>query len=112
MSPVQGAIYEALLGRYRGEFELSKESGREFARLGRVVMYLLEAATNPSLILAGSDRADEEGFTHPPLEVTGNEPLSKLLREYTQHELPWKYEYLKTAIRESAARGEKVLVWS
>ncbi|WP_447587434.1 DEAD/DEAH box helicase [Cellulomonas persica] len=112
MSPIQHEIYAALVGRYRGGFGLSKDSKREFKKLGRVVMYLLEAATNPSLIVAGSDRADEEGFEHPPLELAGNEPLSRLLRNYNQYEYPWKYEYVKHAVHEAAARGEKILVWS
>ncbi len=112
--PIQHEIYAALVGRYRGGgFGLSKDSKREFKKLGRVVMYLLEAATNPSLIVAGSDRADEEGgFEHPPLELAGNEPLSRLLRNYNQYEYPWKYEYVKHAVHEAAARGEKILVWS
>jgi hypothetical protein len=112
MGPIQEAIYAALIGRYRGTFELTTGSRRQFDKLGRVVMYLLEAATNPALIVAGSDDADEEGFQHPPVEVTGTERLSRLLQDYAQYEMPWKYRYVLNAVAEAAARGEKVLVWS
>lgn len=112
MGVVQGAIYDALVGRYRGAFGLSTDSRRHFGRLGRVLMYLLEAATNPALLVAGSDPSDEDGFAHPPLELSGNEPLSALLQGYGQYERPWKYAYVRDAVAQAAAGGEKVLVWS
>jgi len=112
MGPIQSAIYAALVGRYRGDFSLPKESRREFDRLGRIVMYLLEAATNPALLVAGSDADDEKGFAHPPIMLNGDEPLTKLLYDYGQYERPWKYTYVQEAVAAAAARGEKVLVWS
>jgi len=112
LSPIQGAIYAALVGRYHGALALPADSRRRFTKLGRVVMYLLEAATNPALITAGSDVDDEEGFAHPPLELTGNEPLGSLLRDYSQYEKPWKYQFVIDAVAAAASRGEKVLVWS
>lgn len=112
MGAIQSAIYDALVGRYKGDFSLPKDSRRHFDKLGRIVMYLLEAATNPALLVAGSDSDDEEGFAHPPLGLVGNEPLAKLLQNYGQYERPWKYEYVQEAVAAAAARGEKVLVWS
>lgn len=112
MGPIQLAIYEALAGRYRGAFDLTKDSRRHFDKLGRIVMYLLEAATNPALLVAGSDHADELGFAHPPIELSGDEPLSKLLANYNQYEQPWKYDYVINAVAEAASRGEKVLIWT
>jgi SNF2 family DNA or RNA helicase len=112
MGPVQLAIYDALVGRYRGSFDLSTDSRRHFDKLGRVVMYLLEAATNPALLTAGSDRADEIGFVHPPLELEGNESLQNLLAGYNEFERPWKYDYVRNAVSDAASRGEKVLIWT
>lgn len=112
MRPIQGAIYEALVGRYRGEFALAVKERRDFDRLGRIMMYLLEAATNPALLVAGSDKDDEEGFLHPPLNVKGDEPLLRLLQRYQAHEVPWKYDRVREIVEEEAARGQKVLVWS
>ncbi|WP_235526876.1 DEAD/DEAH box helicase [Plantibacter sp. Leaf314] len=112
MGAIQAAIYDALKGRYRGEFELPKDSRRNFDRLGRVVMYLLEAAVNPALLTAGSDVADETGFVHPPIELDGSEPLSRLLENYAQFETPWKYEYVREAVAAAARSGRKILVWT
>ncbi|WP_433494727.1 DEAD/DEAH box helicase [Micromonospora sp. CA-248089] len=112
MSPIQRAIYDALVGRYRGDFELDRPARRHFDRLGRVVMYLLEAATNPMLLVAGSDEADEQGFLHPPLALDGSEPLAELLSHYRNYETPWKYEYVKVAVAQARSRGQKVIVWS
>lgn len=112
MSPIQHAIYNALLGRYRGDFELDRQARRQFDRLGRVTMYLLEAATNPMLLVAGSDDADELGFIHPPLALEGSEPLAELLARYRDYETPWKYEQVKAMVEQARDRGEKVIVWS
>lgn len=112
MSPIQQAIYDALLGRYRGDFELDRPARRQFDRLGRVVMYLLEAATNPMLLVAGSDDADERGFLHPPLAIDGNEPLAELLTRYRDYETPWKYDHVKEVVEQAREDGEKVIIWS
>ncbi len=112
MGPIQQAIYEALLGRYRGSFALHPNSRRELDRIGRIVMYLLEAATNPMLLSAGSDEADDVEFRHPPLELRGNEPLMDLLKSYHMHETPWKYQAVKQIVADAASRGEKILIWS
>lgn len=112
MRPIQRAIYDALLGRFRSSFAHSKANRREFARLGRIVMYLLEAATNPMLLAAGSDQFDEVGFAHPPLEIGGSEPLMDLLSDYRRYEIPWKYAEIESKIEEAARNREKVLIWS
>jgi hypothetical protein len=112
MGSVQRAIYDALIGKYRGAFELKTTSRREFDRLGRIIMYLLEAATNPMLLPAGSDDNDEEGFAHPPLVLKGDEPLTKLLANYREYETPWKYQKIAEIVADAASRKEKVLIWS
>jgi SNF2 family DNA or RNA helicase len=112
MGPIQHAIYEALVGKYRGAFSLPDSGRREFDRLGRISMYLLEAATNPLLLPAGSDQGDEYEFLHPPLDLDGNENLVELLRSYHVHETPWKYSRLREIIESEAAHGRKVIVWS
>lgn len=112
MGPVQRAIYDALLGRYSGQFQLKTTSRREFDRLGRIIMYLLEAASNPMLLPAGSEPDDDTGFTHPPLDLEGDEPLVQLLADYQAYERPWKYEKITAIVKDAASRGEKVLIWS
>jgi SNF2 family DNA or RNA helicase len=112
MKRVQQSIYQALLGRYRGKFELAGDDRRRFDRLGRIMMYLLEAATNPMLLTAGSDREDEASFAHPPLEIDGDEPLWRMLEGYRDFEVPWKYDKVREIVAQAAATGEKVIVWS
>ncbi|MEJ2855026.1 MULTISPECIES: DEAD/DEAH box helicase [unclassified Saccharothrix] len=112
MPPLQQAIYEALIGRYRGKLALDARARRKFDKLGRVLMYLLEAATNPALLIAGSESDDEEVFQHPPLEVKEGDPLADLLVRYREYEVPWKYERVQAIVADAAARGEKVIVWS
>ncbi|BCJ70680.1 DNA helicase [Catellatospora sp. IY07-71] len=112
MRPIQAAIYDALAGRYRGAFALDRSSRRQFDRLGRIVMYLLEAATNPMLLVAGSDEDDDDGFAHPPLRLNGDEAMTELLQRYRDFEVPWKYDYVAELAANAAARGEKIIVWS
>ncbi|MFF0637969.1 DEAD/DEAH box helicase [Nocardia sp. NPDC004151] len=112
MRPIQQTIYEALLGRYRGEFALDRDDRRRFDRLGRIMMYLLEAASNPMLLIAGSDESDERGFEHPPLELRGDEPVAQLLQRYRDHEVPWKYDKISEMVDAAAANNEKVIIWS
>jgi SNF2 family DNA or RNA helicase len=112
MPPVQAAIYDALLGQYRSSFALPDRGRHEMQRLGRIVMYLLEAATNPMLLTAGSDEGDDPAFLHPPIELHGGEPLADLLARYSSFEQPWKYQRVATIVEEAASRGQKVLIWS
>lgn len=112
MPPIQAAIYDALIGQYRSSFALPDRSRHAIQRLGRIVMYLLEAATNPILLTAGSDEGDDPAFLHPPLELHGGEPLTDLLASYGNFEKPWKYQHVEAIVQDAAARGQKVLVWS
>lgn len=112
MRPIQQAIYDALIGRWREGVRIPDSSRREFDRLGRIVMYLLEAATNPLLLPAGSDEGDDGIFLHPPLPLKGNEPIMELLQSYHRHETPWKYDMVVQIVAAAASRNEKVVVWS
>ena len=112
MPSIQSAIYEALIGRYRGKLSLSDRDRHDMRRLGRIMMYLLEAATNPMLLNSGSHSGDDPGFSHPPIELAGDETVPDLLAQYARFETPWKYETVKTIVADAAATGEKVLVWT
>lgn len=112
MSPIQKAIYDSLAGRYSGAFQLGDRSRHEMRRLGRIVMYLLEAATNPMLLTSGSDEGDDPAFTHPPLELSDDASVAELLARYNSFEIPWKYREVATIVADAASRGEKVLIWT
>lgn len=112
MPSIQSAIYDALVGRYRGTLSLSDRSRHDMRRLGRIMMYLLEAATNPMLLNSGSHSGDDPGFSHPPIELRGDETVTDLLAQYGRFETPWKYEEVRTIVAAAAAKDEKVLVWT
>ena len=112
MPSIQSAIYDALVGRYRGSLSLSDRNRHEMHRLGRIMMYLLEAATNPMLLNSGSHSGDDPGFLHPPIELAGDETVPILLAQYGRFETPWKYEKVQSIVADAAAKGEKVLVWT
>jgi hypothetical protein len=112
MPPIQSAIYDALIGQYRSTFALPDRGRHQMQRLGRILMYLLEAATNPMLLTAGSDEGDDPAFLHPPLKLHGDEPLADLLTRYSSFEHPWKYVRVCSIVKEAAATGKKVLIWS
>ena len=112
LGALHSAIYEAIIGRYSDVFRASRRARFDLRQLGRVVMYLLEAATNPSLLVAGSHPHDPILFRHPPLDVPRDTELDELLRAYPDYETPWKFEFLRDALADNAERGRKTLVWS
>jgi hypothetical protein len=110
--PLQAQIYAALRDRYAGEFRVNMTDRAELARMGDVVMYLLEAATNPHLLSAGAAATDEPGFRHPPLDIPPDSSLWQLMQEYNQYETPTKFRQLAQLIAGNASAGRKTLVWS
>lgn len=108
---LQAQIYEALRDRYQGGLAVSMNDRARLSRMGQVVMYLLEAATNPKLLSAGSMGSDDV-FRHPPLDVPAGSTLWELLRRYNEHETPAKFEQLARIVHENAEQGRKTLVWT
>lgn len=112
LDPLQGKVYAALRDQYAGTLRVSMGDRAELARMGDIVMYLLEAATNPHLLSAGSAASDEPGFRHPPLDIPSGSSLWQLLQEYNQYETPAKFRQLAQMIAANTAQGRKTLVWS
>jgi SNF2 family DNA or RNA helicase len=81
--------------------------------MGRVVMYMLEAATNPKLLVEGSmEGADPDVFRHPPLQIPAGSDLAEALARYNHYETPEKFTRLAALIKANADDGRKTLVWS
>jgi len=112
LDPLQAEIYNALKDRYAGAFDLSMTDRARFANMGDVVMYLLEAATNPQLLTAGSSSEDVIAFRHPPLDVPPGSALWDLLQQYNQYETPAKFRQLAQMVEANASQGRKTLIWS
>lgn len=109
---LQAAIYDALRDEYAGALHVSIGDRVQLARYGDIVMYLLEAATNPHLLSAGSAADDALSFRHPPLNIPTGSRLWDLLQEYNRYETPAKFRTLAQMVADNAAAGRKTLVWS
>lgn len=113
LTGLQRDIYLSLRDRYAGNLSVSLAARHDFLAMGRVVMYLLEAASNPKLLTAGSlDGADPDIFRHPPLTIPQGSELADLLRRYNEFETPAKFQTLARLVKENAEQGRKTLVWS
>lgn len=112
LAGLQRDIYTALRSRYAGTLPHDARAQAGFARMGEVVMYLLEAATNPDLLTAGSSTDDPPYFRHPPLEISGDMTLADLLAAYGEYETPAKFVKLLEVLQENREAGRKTVVWS
>ena len=112
MGPLQKEIYDALRHRFAGKAMLSRGDATNLAQMGRIVMYLLEAASNPALLAAGSSANDPNSFRHPPLEIPDDAKLVDLIGTYVRYEMPPKFVELAKLIAECRSVGKKTLVWS
>ncbi len=109
---LQREIYAALRSRFAPRARLDSRGQAALARMGGIVMYLLEAATNPGLLSAGSSAADALSFRHPPLPIEGDVNLAELLAGYGAYETPTKFLYLAQLVADNREAGRKTLVWS
>ncbi len=114
LSGLQRAIYRALRDRYAGALAVSMRDRAELARMGTIMMYLLEAASNPQLLALGSRDVPGE-FAHPPLPVEPGTRLWDLIAGYSRYETPPKFQRLAELIKNNVDHPggpRKTLVWS
>lgn len=104
-------IYESLRRRF-SELVRTQRERVELSSWSSTVMYLLEAATNPALLPAGSSAGDPIEFRHPPLPIPPDSSLHDLIAEYAQYETPAKFVQLGALVERLRGEGRKVLVWS
>lgn len=109
---LQRDIYAAVTNQYAGQIPLQRKDRYALARMRSVVMYLLEAATNPALLPVGSSSDDPPTFHHPPAQFDHNADLGSLLADYARFEIPAKFRKLGELVKENADRNRKTLVWS
>jgi SNF2 family DNA or RNA helicase len=111
MKPIQSEIYEAIRTRMRRAVGVSAHQRAQLGDLNGVVMYLLEAATNPALlgpVLGGAPST----IAWPPNPVPPGSTLFDRVRDYSRFETPAKFEKLAALVAANASRGRKTLVWS
>ncbi len=110
MKPLQAEIYAALRNRY-GRAMLTMRDRTMFGDLGVVVMYLIEAATNPAL-LASAVGGTSAPTVWPPDPIPEGSTLAEKVQSYSRFETPRKIEKLVAMVATNVELGRKTLVWS
>lgn len=111
MKPLQAEIYQALRTRMRSVVQASARDRVAFADMGSVVMYMIEAATNPAL-LASAVGGQPSPTQWPPNPIPAGSSLAERVLHYSEHEVPRKFEVLAALVAANAAASRKTLVWS
>ncbi|MFF4829399.1 DEAD/DEAH box helicase [Streptomyces sp. NPDC001312] len=109
MPPVHQEVYEALVGRFSAR---AAGSEGDFLALGKIIVYMLMAATSPALLAVGTTRYEPLSYQVPPLPVPEGTPLFDLMRDLPSYEMSPKYREVLAIVAANAARGRKTLVWS
>jgi SNF2 family DNA or RNA helicase len=102
-------LYDALLGQASGQW---RQGAQDVEALGRVLLYLLMAATTPALLATGASRHEPLPYRIPPLQPPANSTLAVLLRDLPHYELSPKYQEVVSIVAANAQTGRKTLVWS
>jgi len=109
MGPIQSELYRLFKSETaRIIAGIDKPNLYNFRKIGRSVVKLLQAATNP-MLLTSKDEYFEETL---PLPI--NREFWELLDEFQKYEKPIKIEYLKKRIPEiiNSNPKNKILIWS
>ncbi|WP_239164575.1 DEAD/DEAH box helicase [Actinoplanes palleronii] len=109
MPALHQEIYEALLGRFSGRIS---DAGDDLQAMGKIVVYMLMAATSPALLSVGTTRYEPLMYQVPPLSVPDGAPLSALMRDLPSYEMSPKYQEALAIVAANASQGRKTLVWS
>ncbi|MGX1910345.1 DEAD/DEAH box helicase [Streptomyces phaeochromogenes] len=109
LPPLHQEVYEALVGRFSAR---AVGSEGDFLALGKIIVYMLMAATSPALLAVGTTRYEPLSYQVPPLSVPEGTPLFELMRDLPSYEMSPKYREVLAIIAQNAAEGRKTLVWS
>jgi superfamily II DNA or RNA helicase len=108
LGPLQRELYEVLRSEAaRAASGMSSLDRRFFRVLGRHVVRLIQAATNPMLLTQG-ELVEEHEIEPSPEGVRAWE----LMRELARYEQPAKIQRTVELVRRSVERGDRVLVWT
>jgi SNF2 family DNA or RNA helicase len=109
LPPLHRELYNALLGQMSGQW---RGGERDIEALGKIVLYLLMAATTPALLATGSSRHEPLPYRVPPITPIPGSSLAELMRDLPHYELSPKYQEVLAIVGANAAMGRKTLVWS
>jgi hypothetical protein len=109
LPPLHRELYDALLGQFSGRWRGGEQDA---LALGRVLLYLLMAATTPALLAAGTTKYEPLPYRVPPLEPPPGSSLAMLLRDLPHYELSPKYAEALSIVAANSEAGRKTLIWS
>lgn len=112
MGDVQREIYEALRTRMRFAVAASPQQRAQWGQMGEVLMYLLQAATNPALLSVPINAAQADTSTWPPRPFDPGTDMATKVLDYPYAEIPAKVHKLARMVSDNAAQNRKTLVWS
>lgn len=109
LPPLHSEIYDALVGQFSARVAGGED---DFQSLGRIIMYMLMAATSPALLAVGTTKYEPLAYQVPPLRVPEGSSLYELMQDLPAYELSPKYQEVLAIVSANAAQGRKTLVWS
>jgi SNF2 family DNA or RNA helicase len=109
LTPLHRELYDALLGQMTTQVRAGAE---DLEALGKVLLYLLMAATTPALLATGASRYEPLPYRVPPLPAPPGSSLAELMRDLPHYELSPKYRETLKIVSDNAKEGRKTLVWS
>jgi hypothetical protein len=109
MPALHQEIYEALLGQFSPRTAAAED---DFLAWGRIVIYLLMAATSPALLAVGGTPHEPLAYRVPPLHIPDGSHLQDLMKDLMSYEMSPKYKEALAIVAANAAAGRKTLVWS
>ena len=109
LPPLHREIYDALIGQAAARW---MSGARDVESLGRVLLYLLMAATTPALLATGATRYEPLPYRVPPLDPPPGSTLSSLMRDLPNYEFAPKYQETLSIVAANSAVGRKTIVWS
>ncbi|NVC25126.1 DEAD/DEAH box helicase [Kocuria salina] len=109
MPDLHQEIYEALLGQFSPRAAAAED---DFLAWGRIVIYLLMAATSPALLTVGGTAHEPLAYQVPPLRIPEGSRLQDLMADLMNYEMSPKYKEALAIVAANAAAGRKTLVWS
>jgi SNF2 family DNA or RNA helicase len=109
LPPLHRELYNALVGQQSARLQ---SAAGDAEALGRILLYLIMAATTPALLAMGASRYEPLPYRIPPLDPPGDSALGILLRDLPHYELSPKYQEVLAIVAANAEAGRKTLVWS
>lgn len=107
MGPIQGELYRLIKSEYARVLSGMDQSSRQYFRsLGRSVVRLLQAGTNPMLLTTN------DGYEEDVEDLPSNTEIWEVLEQFSKYEKPVKIESVIKRTKEIIENSGKVVIWS